>query len=198
MAENTNNNTLLDQLTKEYYKSGFRPRSDAARAWFIAKLANDYTAAQLTPAALLAKEPNTPVSLMGNMFFFLYDAKWKDELPYWDKFPLVIPIDFYSDSFLGINLHYLDYQSRAVLLDKLNAISRNKYLDRNSRLKVTYKLIGHLSKFREVKPCIKKYLYSHVKSHFMKVEPREWDVAIFLPVERFVGEKKEDIWEGNV
>lgn len=184
---------LLDTLTKTYYSSGFKPRTDAARTWFVNKL----TQYKITPAELLKGEPSTPVSLFGNMFFFRYDAKWKDELPYWDKFPLVIPIEFYPDSFLGINLHYVGYEARAILLDKLNAISGNKYLDEHSRVRVTYDLVKESTKFREIQPCLKKYLYSHVKSQFLKVEPTEWDVAIFLPVQQFVGAKPEDIWEGK-
>lgn len=184
---------LLDILTKEYYKSGLKPKSVAARAWFFDVL-KQY---KVTPSSLLKGEPDTPVSMVGNMFFFRYDAKLKDELPYWDKFPLVIPIDFYPDSFLGLNLHYLGYQERAILLDKLAAVSGNKYLDESSRFQITYDLIRESTKFREVKPCIKKYLYSHVKSQFIKVEPKEWEIAIFLPVQQFVGAKAEDIWEGK-
>jgi hypothetical protein len=177
---------LLDQLTKEYYSSGLKPRSDAARQWFQNKIASDFK--NITPTRLLKGEAASHVSLLGGMFFFQYDAKHKDTLPVWDKFPLVIPMEFYPESFLGINLHYLPYQSRAILLDKLIQVSGNKYLNENSRMRVTYDLVRSASKFREVKPCIKQYLYSHVKSQFLHVEPKEWDVAIFLPVQRFVGE----------
>jgi hypothetical protein len=189
--------TLLDKLTKEYYSSGLRPRSDAARAWFTNHL-GQFSNRTINPTNILKGESDTPATMLGGMFFFMYDAKWKDELPYWDKFPLVIPMEFYGDSFLGLNLHYLPYQARAVLLDKLIAVSGNKHLDSKSRFKITYDLVKDARKFREVKPCIKKYLYSHVKSRFVKVEPQEWDVAIFLPVQRFVGAKAQDIWEGNV
>ena len=184
---------LLDFLTKEYYSSGLKPRSTAARAWFLETL-KQY---RVTASTLLRGEPSTPVSMIGNMFFFRYDPKFKDVLPYYDKFPLVIPMEFYPDSFLGINLHYLGYRERAVLLDKLSAVSGNKYLDESSKFKITYQLVKESTKFREVEPCVKKYLYSHVKSQFVKVEPKQWEVAIFLPVQQFVGAKPEDIWKDN-
>ena len=44
---------------------------------------------------------------VGKMYMFFYDAKYKDTLPFFDIFPLVFPIEFYSEGFLGINLHYL-------------------------------------------------------------------------------------------
>lgn len=185
---------LLDILTKEYYKSGLKPKSTAARAWFVETI-RQYN---INPSNILRGEPSTPVSLMGNMFFFRYDAKYKEVLPYWDKFPLVIPIEFYPDSFLGINLHYLGYSERAVLLDKIASVSGAKYIDEGAKLRATYQMVKESTKFREVQPCIKKYLYSHVKSQFVKVEPKQWEVAIFLPVQQFVGAKAEDIWEGKV
>jgi hypothetical protein len=189
-----NQNSLLAKFTKEYYGSGLRPRSDSARIWFMSRMQS----ARITPKQVMAGNSPTADSLLGSMFFFGYDAKFKEELPYWDKFPLVVPMEFYPDSFLGINFHYLGYMERAILLDKLNAASQNRKIDESTRLKITYDTVRNASRFREVKPCIKKYLYSHVKSRFVHVEPKEWEVAIFLPVQRFVGAKAEDIWEGNV
>ena len=56
---------------------------------------------------------------IGNMYIFTYDAKHKDKLPIWDSYPLVFPIQFYKDGFLGINLHYLPPQQRAGLLNEI-------------------------------------------------------------------------------
>ena len=35
--------------------------------------------------------------LLGNMYFFFYEPQGKDTLPYWDAFPLVIPIELTQD-----------------------------------------------------------------------------------------------------
>ena len=43
----------------------------------------------------------------GKLNMFMYDPKLKKKLPYYDTFPLVLPIESYSDGFLGLNLHYL-------------------------------------------------------------------------------------------
>ena len=51
------------------------------------------------------KRKNSPFFGKLNMFF--YNPKLKKELPYYDTFPLVLPIERYSDGFLGINFHYL-------------------------------------------------------------------------------------------
>ena len=58
-------------------------------------------------------------TVIGKMFFFWYDPKHKKTLPVYDRFPLVFPIERYTDGFLGLNLHYLSWGERSVLLNKL-------------------------------------------------------------------------------
>src|SRR6056300_881927 len=43
----------------------------------------------------------------GFMYMFLYDAKTKKKLPYWDAFPLVVPYARTQNGFMGLNFHYL-------------------------------------------------------------------------------------------
>lgn len=184
---------LIDVLTKEYYSSGFKPKTAAARAWFVDTL-KQY---KVTPSSILRGEQSSPITMVGNMFFFRYDAKLKDKLPYWDAFPLVIPMEFYGDSFLGLNLHYMGYEARARFLDRLVTVRSNPYLNEDGKIRLSYQILKESKKFREVQPCIKKYLYSHVKSQFVKVEQKEWEVAIFLPVQKFIGAPAEDVWDGT-
>ena len=49
---------------------------------------------------------------------FFYDPKFKKTLPYYDTFPLVLPLETYNDGFLGINMHYLPIPLRVNLLDQ--------------------------------------------------------------------------------
>ena len=61
------------------------------------------------------KRNNKPFYGKLNMFF--YDPKFKKKLPYYDTFPLVLPLETYNDGFLGINMHYLPIPLRVRLLD---------------------------------------------------------------------------------
>lgn len=131
---------------------------------------------------------------IGKMFFFFYDPKTKEKLPYYDTFPLVIPIEIYNDGFLGLNLHYLEPGLRVMLLDKLMDYSNNKALTEHTRLSLSYELIASASRLEMAKPCIKRYLFSHVQSKFINIEPIEWDIAVFLPSENFVGASKTKVW----
>jgi len=117
---------------------------------------------------------------IGGMYFYRYDPKLKDILPIYDKFPLVIPMEPYADSFLGLNLHYLPSEIRAMMFKKLTNISGP------NKLAVTYSLLKGVSRLQGFQICIKKYLYSHIESKFIEIDPLFWNTAIKLPVAQFV------------
>ena len=137
---------------------------------------------------------------IGQMFFYLYDAKWKDELPYWDKFPLVIPIKYYSNGWLGINLHYLPPLMRGQLLDKLMQLAR-AYPTERAFMKVSYELLKNIDKSKFYKPTIHRYLTTHVKSKIVKVDAEYWANAARLPVQDFASTKKavtsSEVWRDS-
>jgi len=133
----------------------------------------------------------------GNLYMFLYDAKTKDTLPYWDMFPLVFPYEKTKDGFMGLNMHYLPYQMRVQLLDRLMQFANNKRMDETTRLKYSWSLIGGVSKFKAAEPCIKQYLNSHVRSAFKLIPAQDWATAMMLPVESFVGANKNKVWQDS-
>lgn len=133
---------------------------------------------------------------IGSMISFFYDAKLKDVLPYWDQFPLVFPIEMYDDGFLGVNLHYLPPLLRAKLMDALYTVAISKK-DKIQRLKISYQILASATKFSPFRPCIKRYLKGYVKSRFFYVEPREWDMALMLPTQRFVGASDQKVWQDS-
>lgn len=134
---------------------------------------------------------------IGRMYMFYYDAKHKDTLPYWDRFPLVFPIELYGDGFLGINLHYISPLMRAKLMKALYDTANNNKNDDTTRLRISYEILRNAAQFRYFKPCVKRYLFSHVKSRYMYVSPAEWDVTIMLPTEKFVGASKAKVYKDS-
>lgn len=132
---------------------------------------------------------------IGRMYSFFYDPKHKKTLPYYDMFPLVIVIGPKgNDGFLGMNLHYLPPVLRARLMDNLYQTLNNKKFDSTTKLQINYELLNGASRFKYFKPCVKHYLFTHVKSKYLQIEPKYWDIALMLPTEKFVKEEASDIW----
>ena len=173
---------LLDRIKESLAKEGYTPRSSAARQWLKAKVGE----LRPTPAALMKdRERLKDKSIIGKMYFFFYDPKTKDSLPYYDRFPLVIPIERYSDGFLGLNLHYIHPKQRIILLDKLSDTATNKQFDEKTKLRLSYQYLATASTAFQVMPCIKRYLFNHLTSRFLEIPADEWDIAALLPVEQF-------------
>jgi hypothetical protein len=134
-------------------------------------------------------------AFIGKMFFYQYDPKWKKVLPYYDTFPLVIPIEIYNDGWLGLNLHYLSNSERAVLFEKLLDFATDRKMNKATRLQVTYSMLKGVAKYKEHTPCIKRYLRTHVVSRVLKVDAPYWEIALYLPVERFKKQPKTKVWK---
>ena len=153
-----------------------RPRSTE---WFRDKIA-EFGKPGAMDLIRDGKRDNNPFYGRLNMFF--YDPKFKKTLPYYDTFPLVLPLERYTDGFLGINLHYLPMTLRIQLLDRLVDFSNNTKFDESTKLDVDY---SDLKKVKLVKPTLKRYLQGRVKTQFRRIDADEFTVAALLPVARF-------------
>jgi len=122
---------------------------------------------------------------IGSMYLFGYDPKTKAKLPYYDRFPLIFPFAGAPGGFYGINMHYLPLTLRAKLMDALYSITNNKSYDNSTVVKLSYDVLNSSAKFRYFKPCVKHYLNKHVKTRFILISPQQWDIALFLPLQRF-------------
>ena len=131
---------------------------------------------------------------IGRLYAWFYSPKHAATLPYYDRFPLTIPIEFYPDGLLGISMHYLRPNTRIILMDKLIDLASNNFMDARTKLRVSYEILSNAAKYPEVAPTIKRYLYSHVKSRFVLIEPEDWVTAMLLPTEQFQKAAKAQVW----
>lgn len=131
---------------------------------------------------------------LGKMYLYEYDPKWKDKLPYWDRFPLIFVLNADADGFLALNLHYLGPQLRLAFFNKLNEFASDTRLSPKSKLLVQYKLISDMSKFPETSVCIKRYLWSHVRTKFMEIPATDWRNAVLLPLQSFQKKTSRSVW----
>jgi len=171
---------LFQKLELEAFRKGINPRTQESREWFRKRVQ------RLTRVSRdqLMREPEVTrraTHSYGGMFMYFYDPKHKDKLPYYDRFPLTIPVEPAKGGFRGINLHYLPPVLRAKFLDALLGITNNKKYDESTKFNLTYRLLNSSRNMRYFKPCFKHYLLDHVKSRFAEVPAPEWEIATFLP-----------------
>lgn len=186
-------NDILSRATNSNIQVGTR----RATQWFRDQAKRVRT----TPNMVMRPEDRSRLqsdmqrSNIGRMYFFFYDPKGKKELPYYDRFPLIFMLGPAEGGFYGLNLHYLPPVFRARLMDALYDTMNNDRYDDSTKLKISYGILQRASKFRYFKPCLKHYLDSKVQSRFLEVKPNEWDIALFLPVERFQKKNKQAVWK---
>lgn len=186
------NQPLQDLFEKNRYDNNIHKKS---KTWFDQQIVL-LTKKRITPNSILRNDPSALKNQVapGNLYMFFYDAKMKDSLPYWDKFPLVFPFRKVEGGFYGLNLHYLPYKMRAQLMDKLMSLKSNSNLNDNTKLRLSWDLLNGASKFAAAKPCVKHYLNDHLRSPLIRIDPTDWSTALMLPVERFVGASTGKVW----
>jgi hypothetical protein len=139
--------------------------------------------AMTTPGAksLINKGKATLRPKYGVMNLFGYDPKHKATLPYYDKFPLIFPLEPAPGGFRGINFHYLPFGARAAFLRQLSEYASDSNFDRKTRYNLSFVNNSYFKK------TTKHYLFKQVRTSFLNIPADEMAIAIFLPVARFKG-----------
>ena len=119
---------------------------------------------------------------VGRLYMFGYDAKNKDTLPYWDKFPLIICIGVTPTHLLGLNMHYIPPKAREIFLESLLKFASTKVISNKTKLKINW---SKIKAFPGAHHMIKMYLASHVKVGFQEVAPKDWHNVIHLQTQQF-------------
>ena len=166
--------SILDPLKDR--QGGIKKSAD----WYrknVQSLSDKITARKLMNSGKLIGRPSS-----GRLNMFFYDPKTKARLPYFDVFPLVLPLETISGGFMGLNFHYLPYPLRFRLLERMQKFATNAKFDSSTKLLAGY---GDVSSINLIKPAIKKYLYSNVQSGFRRIDVDEMAIAIYLPVAQF-------------
>lgn len=130
---------------------------------------------------------------MGKMYFFEYDALHKDTLPVWDRYPIVIFFDAYKSKagdqiLLGLNFHYLPPALRMAAFRGLLKFRTEKRYRRNTKLDFSWQVIKVLSQSKYYKHAVHAYRVDHLKSVLVEIPSQSWEMALFIPVQRFVGD----------
>ena len=154
--------------------------TDRSATWYrsqVNRIASGKTAGQLFREGKLQGRPS-----VGRLNLFGYNPKLRAKLPYYDIFPLVLPLEPTKGGFMGMNFHYLPPLLRFRLLERMQARASDRRFDTNTKFEVNY---DDVKSIKIVKPTIKKYLYAYCQTGFLRINADDAAVAIYLPVQRF-------------
>jgi hypothetical protein len=200
-SEGKINNTMVayvfDNILAKGMQAGKVPgRTEDARRWYR----NTAAKFQVAPSVLMRENASkfTNITRPGSMMLFNYDPKHKNDLPYYDTFPLIFVVGPAEGGFYGINMHYLPLRQRAILMDALYNITTNNRFDDSTRLKLSYQVLKRTSTYKFFAPCFKHYLHKHVKSRKLLIDSVEWDIALFLPLQRFQKASASQIYSDSL
>lgn len=187
----------VNKVIGQFHQSGKDLQSEQATRWLAKNLSHIQT--QMRPEIFNRSKPavKRPGNIIeGSMIFFGYDARTKDELPFWDAFPLVILLHKRGNNLLGLNLHYLHPTVRAKFLnDLLKFVTNPAYAhDPPSRFKATYSYLKSMAKLKPFRAAIKMYYLSNIVSQINIVQSNEWQITTFMPLEKFKKASREEVW----
>ena len=129
---------------------------------------------------------------VGRIYAYVYDAKHKDTLPYWDKFPLMIYLGSYTAKngnklLLGLNLHYIPPKARQEFLEELIVNANTDTITNKTRLKINWSKVKNM---KGADQMIKAYLPGHIKGTMTEIKPADWVNVIFMPLQQFMSKGK--------
>ena len=125
---------LFDKLEREAFRGGIQARTKESMRWFRTRVSQMKS---VNRTSLMKDARNRKRFIYGDMYMYMYDPKHKQTLPYYDRFPLTIPIEPAKGGFLGLNLHYLPHTLRAQFLDQLYDRTNNTKYDESTRFNVS-------------------------------------------------------------
>tara|TARA_Y100001963_G_C6793913_1_gene457538 strand:+ start:39754 stop:40506 length:753 start_codon:yes stop_codon:yes gene_type:complete len=206
---------IFDRLDEIRDKLGLESNSAAAMNWMKGAINSLYDLTEISvEESFLAKDSHRGQLIapraykrVGEMFLFNYmpATKNRNEMGFWDTFPLIYIVKFRPDGFEGINLHYLPTNLREHLFLNLLRLTTNQTdegleLDQNNvsqtaRLKLSYELLNKSERFRYFRPCYRRYKYNRIESKMLRVAPKYWAMAMYLPFYRFRKATKIQVWD---
>ena len=175
--------TVFDKVLEEKETYKLTNNDNPSWAWFAEKV-KDLISVSEKPGELLSKwERRTNKVQLYRFNMFFYDAKTKNTLPYFDMFPLIYPLRRMGDGFTGINVHYLPPAFREDFYNIFSRFATDDEIDENTLYRATW---SKISRFKVMRPLIRKYSYKSVKSRFLILNATEVPIALLLPLQRFV------------
>lgn len=137
---------------------------------------------------------------IGKMYFFEYSAKHAETLEIWDRMPLIFPFGSYvaKDGMTivtAINLHYLPPALRRVAFSSLLKLRTEKRYRKQTRLELEWAALKAMSNHKLFEHAVHAYRMDHIRSTLVEVPAQSWELALFLPTERWAKGSNKTAWK---
>jgi len=190
---------VFDALDEMFEDTGLRRGSREAMVWFKDLIREMFDQTDQSPEETVFRDKSRLIQKGGykreqSMYLFNYIPKGRGKLKYYDTFPLVFILKFTKDGFLGLNFHYLHPNDRQRFFGLMRTKIRGSIDNKWTKLHVTYEMLKKNRAFRYYRPCIKRYKTKYIGSRILHIFPKDWDMAIHLPIERFKRTVRQAVW----
>lgn len=123
---------------------------------------------------ILQKKPKVydPVKIKNKigsqLISFYYPDPITKDLTVFDKIPLIILLNVYSDGFLGVNLHHISEYERSHFKKELKRINGLNYkkIKKSFQKSVNPRALAYFA--------IRRYKFSQVRSQLVQYEPKDY------------------------
>ena len=187
----------VERIIREFERSNRRPWSEESTRWLatnLSKIQSEIRSENYNRKKAWVFAPGNLLS--GSMLFFGYDPKTKNDLNFWDSFPLIILLKKTGRSLLGLNLHYLSPMLRARLMNSFLKFvdDPNYYENPNATFKLTYSLLKQTQSLAAFRACIKRYKLANIVTPVNLIPANEWKYTVFMPLDKFRGASRQEVW----
>ena len=199
--------SYLDKFNKATKGSIDRNTVDSAD-WFRKRLSKDLNPNRMSlinSHGDYNTRKGTEKSLIGRLYYFKYLAHvpGDPELPIYDQFPMVFIFNTSKSSdgdnlIHALNVHYLQPKMRGILLYKLLKLKNNKTWGNRTKLKLSWELIKAHVDHNMYKHAVKAYRVDRIKSRLIEIIPKDWEIAVFLRLEKWVHISDDVIYASDV
>jgi len=190
---------IFDAMDELFLETGLDRGTREAMQWFKQLVREMFEQTELSPEETILRDKSRLIQKSGykregSMYLFNYLPKGRAKLKYYDTFPLVFILNFTDDGFLGLNLHYLPPSLRQRFFMMMRTKTRGSMENKWTRMHINYQLLKKNRAFRFYRPCIRKYKTKYIGSRILHIFPKDWDLVIHLPIERFKKSVRQAVW----
>jgi len=136
--------------------------------------------------------------LVGQLIFFKYapqDHRFIESNRPFDTYPLIFITTAYRGGFEGINLHYLDPETRSLLFENMRkSFTTLGEPSRTARININYHAMRTKRPLRLFKPCYRNYKWDGIRKSPISVPFQFWETLINQDLGFFRKKRKSNIY----